>query len=93
MNHSLVPCCHAPSFMSGRARHGGNPASVWGNIVVASIEEEGIDGELRVRDGGGQMKRFRSADALFLCTALAFGLMSLALPGAAMKATPKPFEG
>jgi hypothetical protein len=39
------------------------------------------------------MTRFRGADALFLCTVLVFGLMSLTIAGAAMKATPKPFEG
>jgi hypothetical protein len=63
----------------------------WGNIVVASVREDRIDCELH--EGGGQMTRLRGADALFLRIALACGLMSLAIAGAAMKAMPKPFEG
>jgi len=80
-----------PAPCPGRARHQGQPAPVWGAIVTVSAKEDGIDCGLR--DGGGQMTRFRGADALFRCTALTFSLMSLAIAGAAMKATSKPFEG
>jgi hypothetical protein len=64
---------------------------VRGNIVVASVRGDRIDCELH--EGSDQMTRLRSADALFLRTTLACGLMSLAIAGAASKATPKPCEG
>jgi hypothetical protein len=39
------------------------------------------------------MKRSRIAGVFLLCTALALGLVSLAMAGAASKATVQPYEG
>jgi hypothetical protein len=39
------------------------------------------------------MKRSRIASVCLLCTALALGLVSLAMAGAASKATVQPYEG
>jgi hypothetical protein len=59
--------------------------------VVVSGREDRIDVELSVK--GGQMKRSRMAGMLLLCTALSLGVVSLAMAGAASKATVQPYEG
>ena len=59
--------------------------------MVAFGREDRIDGKLS--EGGGQMKRVRIAGICFLCTALSWALVSLAMAGAASKATVQPYEG
>jgi hypothetical protein len=59
--------------------------------VATSGREDRIDGEMS--EGGGHMKLFRTAGILFLCTALSWVFVSLAMAGAATKAAVQPYEG
>ena len=63
--------------------------------MATSGRADRIDGELS--EGGGHMKRFRTAGILFLCTALSWVFVSLAIAGEAAKAPVKapvqPYEG
>ena len=58
---------------------------------MTSRRENRIDGELS--EGGGQMKRLRIGGILLLCAGLSWALVSLAMAGAASKATVQPYEG
>jgi hypothetical protein len=59
--------------------------------VAASRREDRVDEQLR--EGESQMKRSSVTGVFLLCTALASGLPSLAMAGAASKATVQPYEG
>jgi hypothetical protein len=54
-------------------------------------EEGWNEGELC--QGGAYMKRLNTVSMLLLCAALALGLVSQAMAGAATKATAQPYEG
>jgi hypothetical protein len=53
--------------------------------------DDWVDGERSA--GGGQMMRLRIAGICLLCTALSWGLGSLALAGAPATAPVQPYEG